>query len=711
MLKIHLFKTLEILMRYFAKMSALLLTILSVSTACPMMNEIRPCKCKRDYSNSYLTVSCEYMGSFRNVTDTLKGHFAPTDRIRLQVAYSNLEDLSMGSFKSLNMTIENLKLNHDIFAGQLSEETFDGLTTLKDLNLADNTLGVVPEHIWKKLPNIKTLDMGRASIKELKDTSFRDLHYVENLVIPGNLISRMDEHSIPIQVRRLHIGRNLIRDLNRTLIHLVNLEWLFVNANGLTTLELPPVAPNMNLIHASDNQIEEMPKELKNYPNLESLFLQDNKITSLNGTLATSRKLLRVVLERNNIKEITVEDFAETYKLESLLLGYNQIKSLNGSLLNCRNLNFLNMTYNYLTEFSFQDIIGLQELASIDLSFNQIRTLIGPTAIPLFQNQVELNIKLTELKLDHNELESLNGALAGLSELLRLNLSFNRLKKIAPDDLIGLDKLILIDLSHNQLSTLEETSKTFLPRLSELRASHNLLTTLEKDFHGLPILCKADLSHNQITYLGKDLVSRTKCRHDNGVHEGTWDILEIELSGNPIMCDPALPEIRSAMEINHTRILESPCSNTNHLIIETSTPTPYILDSKDITSSTVTAATISVQSEHLLITKTFPTRSDKDDNSNNKSNPNNNDGNNRHDTDSNLEEPKPLLTIDPVKQGEQINKLESEVKQLREKLDHILLAQNLNNTLSINNNNKSTVKAADDKPVQQFLDADFNTQS
>lgn len=72
---------------------------------------------------------------------------------------------------------------------------------------------------------------------------------------------------------------------------------------------------------------------------------------------------------------------------------------------------------------------------------------------------MEWNIKLTELKLDNNELESLNGALSGLPELLRLNLSFNKLTRISPDDLIGLDQLRLLDVSHNYLTTLEETSK------------------------------------------------------------------------------------------------------------------------------------------------------------------------------------------------------------------------------------------------------------
>lgn len=72
---------------------------------------------------------------------------------------------------------------------------------------------------------------------------------------------------------------------------------------------------------------------------------------------------------------------------------------------------------------------------------------------------MEWNFKLSELKLDHNELESLNGALSGLTQLVRLNLSFNKLKRISPDDFIGLDNLQFLDISHNHFRTLEETSK------------------------------------------------------------------------------------------------------------------------------------------------------------------------------------------------------------------------------------------------------------
>lgn len=75
------------------------------------------------------------------------------------------------------------------------------------------------------------------------------------------------------------------------------------------------------------------------------------------------------------------------------------------------------------------------------------------------QNLVDVETSVLELRLDHNRLTNLGGALMGLHGLLRLNLSNNQLQKITPDDFIGLEDLRLLDISHNNISTLEETSQ------------------------------------------------------------------------------------------------------------------------------------------------------------------------------------------------------------------------------------------------------------
>jgi Leucine-rich repeat (LRR) protein len=75
---------------------------------------------------------------------------------------------------------------------------------------------------------------------------------------------------------------------------------------------------------------------------------------------------------------------------------------------------------------------------------------------------VEPETRIVELRLDHNLLRTLDGALMGVHGLQKLNLSSNLLEKIAPDDLIGLEDLRILDVSFNRLTTLEETSKVQL---------------------------------------------------------------------------------------------------------------------------------------------------------------------------------------------------------------------------------------------------------
>lgn len=116
----------------------------------------------------------------------------------------------------------------------------------------------------------------------------------------------MEKNSIPSFIHRVHLGRNLIKDLNGTLLHLTELIWLFVNSNDLTTLEneLPIEAHNLKLIHAANNKIQKLPQHLETYNALESLFAQHNLVTGLDGTLSKSRKLKRLVLDNNLISTV-----------------------------------------------------------------------------------------------------------------------------------------------------------------------------------------------------------------------------------------------------------------------------------------------------------------------------------------------------------------------------------------------------------------------
>ncbi|XP_030750402.1 insulin-like growth factor-binding protein complex acid labile subunit [Sitophilus oryzae] len=536
---------------YFLSVFYSALLGVSLAFQCPIWRDILPCTCTHSIPLSKsVIIECEKMTTYSQVLDIFRGFFSPSDRIHLKLNKSSMQDLQYRAFAELNATIEELSLNHNHF-DILNEDSFDGMAKVKYLSLADTPLGKLPFwHLWKKMPYIQTLDLGRTKIKEITTDTFRDLLDVKCVALADNQISRIDRNSFPPQIDKLHLARNRIYHLNDSLLELRNLRWLFLNENELEDLEgqLPFEAPVIQVIYASGNGLTKIPSQIKNYRSLDILFLYNNKIESLDGALAIPRaELSHLMLDGNVIRTITPENFIELDHLGTLSISHNQITSLNNSLHPLKSLEALNISYNLLSEFSFQEITGLQRLKELDLSYNQISQLTGSAA-----NLVESNIKLKKLKLHHNYLETLNSALSGLSELLRLDLSYNKLRRISPDDFINLDQLRLLDISHNQLTTLEEMSKTYLPRLRELKASHNYLTILAHDFHGLPVLCNADLSSNQITALGRELVTKTRCRLDH-IHE-VYDVIKIYLQDNPILCDAALSEITSIMESNHAKI-------------------------------------------------------------------------------------------------------------------------------------------------------------
>lgn len=66
----------------------------------------------------------------------------------------------------------------------MNADTFEGLSSILYLSLADNNFEEVPEHIWPKLPNLKTVDLGRAKIKCLSESSFK----VRNIFLYGTPI-------------------------------------------------------------------------------------------------------------------------------------------------------------------------------------------------------------------------------------------------------------------------------------------------------------------------------------------------------------------------------------------------------------------------------------------------------------------------------------------------------------------------------------------
>ncbi|CAD7003956.1 unnamed protein product [Ceratitis capitata] len=467
-----------------------------------------------------------------------------------QKGSAGLEGIALSTHKTAKIMRDKGGYNHYMHSLSLRHESvpelpFRGLSNVEYLSIGDNELEEIPKHMLNHMPIVKTFDMGRCRIRSVLQDDLKGTQMVVNLFLPSNNITRLDKGAFPTSLVTLHLGRNQIEHLNGTLRHLDKLESLFINMNRISSLDNElPESNRLKLIMAQNNRLELLPESMRFMHKLENLHVQHNLLRTFDGIFKHARNLTEFHAFNNEIEYLRQDDFLECQMLEDIDFSVNHIKSLNGSLLPMSRLRRANISYNEIEEFSMNEIRGLVTLHYLILNNNKIKHLTGHQ-----ENNIDQNSYLIELVLDNNELKSLDGALMGLNSLKHLSVAFNQLERILPEDFIGLAKLETIDLSHNQLLTLKEMERTFLPNLSILNAAHNNITRLEKDFHGLPVLCNANLTSNQISSISSDLVSQTRCKNHNVPNK-----LALYLDDNPILCDNRLNELCPIMLKQETEI-------------------------------------------------------------------------------------------------------------------------------------------------------------
>lgn len=341
----------------------------------------------------------------------------------------------------------------------LPESSFRNLTNLTYLSLAYNHLEEIPRHVFSHMPKIITMDLADGNVQRIYSDDFRNMNELQHLILLNNQIKTIEKNSIPRTIRNIHLGRNHLKTLNGTLRDKEFIELLLINDNYLETLdsELPINSIYLRSLLAQHNRLQNLTQDISKFHNLDAVFIYSNELKSLNGVFRDATKLQTLVAYDNQIEHLASDEFLRATELQELQLSNNNIKATNKSLLTLQKLRVCNLSKNLIAEFSLNEIRGLKNLQIIDLSYNHIDKITGR-----LDNMVEQDLYFDELRLDHNLLKTLDGAMTNLNRLRTLNLSFNQLKGISPDDLIGLEDLESLDVSHNYLQTLEETSKVIL---------------------------------------------------------------------------------------------------------------------------------------------------------------------------------------------------------------------------------------------------------
>ncbi|KAH8365885.1 hypothetical protein KR093_006907 [Drosophila rubida] len=524
-------------------MTSLMYAVFHIATMqCSVRPEISPCTCETGKAINHVELACEKLESFNAVVDSLANKLNPDVSIDLKITYSQLDDLEMRSFRDMNFNLYKLRMQWNRLRS-LPELPFRGLSNVTYLSVGDNELDEIPKHVLNHMPMLQTLDIGRCNIRAVQQDDLKGIQMVTNLILPSNNITRLDRGAFPLSLIILHLGRNQIESLNGSLHDLAMLQSLFINANNISDLdgELPD-GSKLRLLMAHNNRLERLPANMVGMDDLETIHLHFNRLKSFDRVLRNAQYLNELMANNNELEFLAQDEFQACRQMETLNLACNHIRSLNSSLHPMFKLKIGNFSFNDIDEFSMEELQGLRSLKVLDLSYNRIQRLLPA-------QKVLLELPLIDLRLDHNQIISLDGALAGLGNLRILSLPENQIEHLLPGDFSGMSRLEILDLTSNQLLELKPLETTWLQNLKILKVAYNNISKLEHDFYGLPYLCQVNLTNNQITTISGELVTKTRCKNHNVPGK-----LEIHLDQNPIMCDARMNELCPLMHAQEARI-------------------------------------------------------------------------------------------------------------------------------------------------------------
>ncbi|KAG7456251.1 hypothetical protein MATL_G00249780 [Megalops atlanticus] len=203
-------------------------------------------------------------------------------------------------------------------------------------------------------------------------------------------------------------------------------------------------------------------------PGIKYLYLQNNQIHEIkSGAFVNATDLRWLVLDHNRITTNAVEEgaFEKLVSLEKLFFSYNDLTEPVSPL--AKTLNELKMIGNKLSKLPLGSLSGLANLTSIHLQENELTS------------------------------EGISGAFKGLSSLVYLDVSQNRLGLLPAGVPSSLEMLYA---DHNEISSVPKDYLQQLPALQYLRVSHNKLADsgVPAGVFNVSSLIELDLSFNNL---------------------------------------------------------------------------------------------------------------------------------------------------------------------------------------------------------------------
>lgn len=443
---------------------------------------------------------------------------------------------------------------------KLEAGVFDGMTSLKVLNLSSNHLETIPSGLFARNTNLQELHLQDNKFYQLPADLFAQLSELLVLDLSGNqLSSHYVDTAIFSKLQRLvvlNLGNNALTRIDEsTFAHLNFLQILDLKNNSIGFIDDQTFVPltNLHTLNLGGNRLHIINNDLFNgLFVLSRLVLNNNLITVVESNAFSNCSSLRELdLSSNQLSDIP-SSVSALSMLKSLDLGENRIGVMtNDSFRNLNQLTGLRLMDNLLTNITVGCLFDLPKLNVLNLARNKITTIE--------RGAFDRNMEIEAIRLDRNLLNDVNGVFATLNSLLWLNLSENQLVwfdyAFIPMNLKWLDihgnyiealgnyyqlqseiSVTTLDASHNRITELGPAS---VPNSIELFfVNNNIIRNIYPNtFIEKTNLTRVDLYSNALTKLLLHSIRTAPMRMKNTPPE-------FYLGGNPFECDCSMGWLR-----------------------------------------------------------------------------------------------------------------------------------------------------------------------
>nr|WKF20659.1 TLR3 [Paralichthys olivaceus] len=399
------------------------------------------------------------------VLSKLCSELSETSIDALSLRKNNLVTLTNSTFAGLqkgNLTF--LDLSHNSM-GKILEGSFQWLTRLQTLILADNNIKHLTKATFQGLKSLTKLTLTKALVKGrtsatpiIDDFSFQPLSTLESLMLQQTAIREITAQTF--------IGLTSLKELDMSWCSCISLRDI----------------TNKTLLSLAGSP-------------LRKLNLTATAMTNINpGSFSFLTNLTNLLLDLNYLQQtLTGKEFEGLGQIQEIHMTYNhwKIQLSSTSFINVPNLRVLTLGKSLNSNALNLDPSPFQPLSNLtylDLSNNNIANIR--------QDMLEGLENLKVLKLQHNNLARLwkhanpGGPvmfLKGAAKLMTLWLDNNGLDEIPEEALKGLSNLRELSLSNNLLNSLKDSVFDDLKSLRVLRLQKNLITTVKPEVFSTPM--------------------------------------------------------------------------------------------------------------------------------------------------------------------------------------------------------------------------------